>query len=61
MHITFTCSYCFEPNDHWVDPSAGRVQSYTEDCQVCCRPNVLHLAWDDWQVAYSINTEPELG
>ena len=29
-----------------VDASAGSRQSYIEDCQVCCKPNVLHIEYD---------------
>jgi len=29
-----------------VDESAGRRQSYVEDCQVCCKPNVLRVVYD---------------
>jgi hypothetical protein len=29
-----------------VDQSAGRRQSYIEDCQVCCKPNVLRVEYD---------------
>ena len=32
------CPYCGEVNELEIDPSGGRKQSYTEDCQVCCRP-----------------------
>lgn len=32
------CPYCGETNELEIDPSGGRKQSYTEDCQVCCRP-----------------------
>ncbi len=32
------CPYCGEPVELEIDPSGGRRQSYTEDCQVCCRP-----------------------
>jgi hypothetical protein len=28
-----------------VDPGAGSKQNYVEDCQVCCKPNVLHIEW----------------
>ena len=44
---TYSCAYCGEPNTTDVDHSAGRHQSYIEDCQVCCRPNVLALTFDD--------------
>ena len=42
----YTCAVCFEVNSTFVDPSAGTDQSYTEDCQVCCRPNVLYVHVD---------------
>jgi hypothetical protein len=29
-----------------VDPSGGRRQQYVEDCQVCCKPNVLRVDYD---------------
>ena len=29
-----------------IDISAGRRQQYVEDCQVCCKPNVLSVTWD---------------
>ena len=38
---TYLCSYCGEPNETAIDPSGGTTQTYTEDCTVCCRPNVL--------------------
>jgi Cysteine-rich CPXCG len=40
---SFRCAYCGEENETVVDPSAGPSQSYTEDCQVCCRPNVIRV------------------
>lgn len=42
----YTCAFCGEPNLTFVDLSAGTYQSYTEDCQVCCRPNVLYIQID---------------
>ena len=41
---TYACGYCGEENETFVDPSGGSTQSYTEDCAVCCRPNVLHIS-----------------
>ncbi len=41
---TYTCASCGSVNETWVDPSAGAKQSYSEDCQVCCRPNLLRIA-----------------
>jgi len=42
----FACGYCGEWNDTTVDGSVGGGQSYIEDCQVCCRPNVLRIELD---------------
>jgi len=32
------CPYCGQPNEIFIDYSAGESQQYDEDCQVCCRP-----------------------
>ena len=40
---SYFCAYCGEQNETVVDPSGGSHQSYTEDCAVCCRPNVLQV------------------
>ncbi len=44
---TFTCSVCGQPVVVEVGLSAGRHQRYTEDCEVCCSPNVLTIDFDD--------------
>ena len=46
MEAGFQCAGCGEWNITAVDDSAGRRQSYVEDCQVCCKPNVLRLEYD---------------
>lgn len=38
---TFVCAYCGEENEVFIEPEAGAKQVLTEDCSVCCRPNVL--------------------
>jgi hypothetical protein len=38
---TYACASCGELNETLVDPSGGARQRYTEDCQICCRPNLL--------------------
>ena len=43
----YQCAGCGEWNETTVDPSGGRRQEYVEDCQVCCKPNVLHIEWGD--------------
>jgi len=39
----FICAFCGEMNPTFVDISAGKQQSYVEDCQVCCNPNILYI------------------
>lgn len=58
MDSVFYCSYCFEPNSIFVDPSGGATQSYVEDCQVCCRPNTLSIYWDEQHETYSAEANP---
>jgi hypothetical protein len=41
----FVCAGCGEWNETAVDESAGSRQSCIEDCQVCCKPNVLRVTW----------------
>ena len=40
-----------------MDESAGRNQSYVEDCQVCCKPNVLRISYDPELEEYLIAAE----
>lgn len=49
METTYDCAYCGQTNDLYVDLSGGVRQQYVEDCQVCCRPNLITavLAADD--------------
>jgi hypothetical protein len=46
MDASFQCAGCGEWNSTTVDESAGRSQSYVEDCQTCCKPNILRVAYD---------------
>lgn len=59
MDELFICGFCLQENSIFVDPSGGSSQSYVEDCQVCCRPNVLFITWDDDQGVFEISSEPE--
>ena len=45
--MTYGCAFCGEENDLTVDPSGGRRQTFTEDCTVCCRPNLITLTLDE--------------
>lgn len=39
------CPYCGETMTVFIDDSAGE-QEYIEDCQICCRPISIHVAFD---------------
>ena len=45
--MQYGCAFCGEDNEVFVDPSGGRQQTFTEDCAVCCRPNLITLTLDD--------------
>jgi hypothetical protein len=45
--VSYHCAFCGEDNDVFVDPGGGRHQTFTEDCSVCCRPNLITIAIDD--------------
>jgi hypothetical protein len=55
----FQCAGCGEWNETVVDQSAGSRQTYVEDCQVCCKPNVLAIEWDTFAQKYTIRAELE--
>ena len=59
MESGFQCAGCGEWNATTVDGSAGRTQSYVEDCQVCCKPNLLHIEYDPEQQEFVITAELE--
>ena len=47
MEGVVTCPYCGEPNEIGLDAGGGAFQDYVEDCQVCCRPWRLTVAYDE--------------
>ncbi|MGK7944448.1 MAG: CPXCG motif-containing cysteine-rich protein [Microcystaceae cyanobacterium] len=53
----YTCAFCGESNTTFVDLSAGMTQSYIEDCQVCCRPNVLSIRVDEETLSVEIDSD----
>ena len=47
---TYVCPTCGETIVIPLDRSQGEVQEYGEDCPVCCRPNVVHVEFDEaWE------------
>ncbi|MEO0540297.1 MAG: CPXCG motif-containing cysteine-rich protein [Cyanobacteria bacterium P01_A01_bin.105] len=55
----YTCAYCGETSTTFIDISAGLSQRYVEDCQVCCRPNILYITIDEDTLAVEIETDYE--
>lgn len=45
--MTYSCAFCGEENELVMDPSGGRRQIFTEDCTVCCRPNLITLEFEE--------------
>lgn len=45
---TVSCPYCGEEVEITLDPGSGDIQDYIEDCEVCCRP---------WQVEVAYHTD----
>jgi cysteine-rich CPXCG protein len=45
--VSYSCAFCGEENEVFVDPSGGRRQTFTEDCTMCCRPNLITATLDD--------------
>jgi hypothetical protein len=39
------CPYCGEMIEIGLDPGGGASQEYVEDCQVCCRPWRVFVAY----------------
>ena len=58
-NIIYHCAVCGEPNETFVDESAGSEQEYIEDCRVCCRPNVLRIIIDEETKQVKISSEFE--
>jgi hypothetical protein len=55
----YTCAGCGEWNETTVDESAGSRQRYVEDCQVCCKPNLLRVRWEPGIGEFVIEAELE--
>jgi hypothetical protein len=47
QEASYICDACGEEIVIPLDPSAGASQEYVEDCPVCCRPNVIHVEFEE--------------
>jgi len=43
---TFACAFCGEENEVFIDRTVSKRQQFTEDCEVCCRPNLVTVYID---------------
>jgi len=57
--MTYACAFCGEDNEVFEDPSGGARQTFTEDCTVCCRPNLLTLTFERGRVRLDVTQEYE--
>lgn len=56
-YIVVSCPWCGESFETPIDLSVT-AQTYTEDCQVCCRPLVVSYRQDeDGEVSYDVYRE----
>lgn len=44
---SYVCDACGEEIVIPLDISEGPIQSYVEDCPVCCRANIIHVHFED--------------
>ncbi|MCW5895271.1 MAG: CPXCG motif-containing cysteine-rich protein [Bacteroidetes bacterium] len=57
IDATFTCAYCLQVDAIVVDGTGGLHQHYIEDCQICCRPNDLHIEVDEEMTEADVQAE----
>jgi hypothetical protein len=57
--MTYACAFCGEDNEVLEDPSGGSRQTFTEDCAICCRPNLITLVFEDGEVRLDVVQEYE--
>jgi hypothetical protein len=57
--VLYGCAFCGEENDVFADPTGGRRQTFTEDCSVCCRPNLITLVFEGDEVHLDVIQEYE--
>ncbi len=57
--VPYFCAACGERNETQLDLEGGYHQEYTEDCAVCCRPNLLSITVDEDTLAVTVMNELE--
>ena len=59
-YVHIDCPFCGEPFSFAADAVEGARQSLVVDCEICCRPIVVSLAWEA-DHTLSVRTEREGG
>lgn len=55
-----SCPYCGACVELLLDPAGGSLQTYVEDCEVCCRPWQIRVSWNPDGTAFvEIRTDDE--
>jgi len=44
---TVYCPYCNESVEIAIDPGGGPTQEYVEDCEICCQPWTVNVAYQE--------------
>jgi len=57
--MMYSCTFCGEDNDVFADQSGGGRQTFTEDCTVCCRPNLITIVFEGGDVRLDVVQEYE--
>ncbi len=57
--VPYRCAACGETNTTMLDLGGGLRQQYTEDCAVCCRPNLLTITIEADTLLVSLHNELE--
>ena len=59
MEHFFTCPYCWERISMILDCTEYTEYEveYIEDCEVCCRPIMLHFRFDDQEQLITFDTQ----
>ena len=59
VQARFQCAGRGEWNEITVDDGGGPSQQYVEDCQVCCKPNVLRVQYETGEHEFVITAQLE--
>ncbi len=59
LEAEYMCQWCGRNVSISIDPAGGRTQELIEDCEMCCRPNILHVTVELDDRGVSIDSQRE--